>query len=1781
MKNSISRMLSILMAVAITVTTMNTTTFANETMKEAVILETENQEGIKESAKESGEVVTSEELSKDDDEEIVNKNHEINKENFSEEMTGHIVSLNYIYDSEKAEVFNAENKELPLTNYLDTTYVGAFLETNVTFAVKPKEGYTIKGISFSNPDGSKSVSLRAKRYKSTPLGEDIAVYELLYGKSINFDSEINIEINVVKIESKAMSIQYKNVDESYVKFYIDDEEITPVSNVFNIENTKAIIAKWEKSDENIIKVYKITGEEKEELYVDENEYSEDEYECSVDLGRNFEDCTIVFEAVKLYKLNINAVLPKNVCMDVESIGYSENDGITSNYLAYGVVASSFTVLQSEDIWLNLNYDVNNSDELENSNHLYIAVYETVNGVKKEITPVKASDLWDEWNTEDYTRLYPVKYESDKTITIEIKEAPKTKILFKKEHATLISDNTGEEIADSVIGYLKNNFYFSVEPEDGYVIDSVELSDENSGTLEYDESTGQGYVIPFKSSVTVIVKAIPAPKTVTFTNCTEYEAKIETNDKIVKKEDTDEYIVKYNADEILIDVFVKNKDEKDVREPKVGLIGDESVMHTFASTKQEKTSDGIYYYYSIPASTFTDYASIFVENIKNDDVTLEIKGNEFISDIFVTNGRKNVQPNKEGKYELTYGDTVDIKISALDKYCVGTVNIDYDGTVPDVSKTFFNQSETIRVPVRGNIVVDIDSMLKGDIVIKNSHNVVIEKYNASAFEFSDVFYIGPISYYKLPSDKYTLTFEVDGEKMKISNPSQGYNSHRPYGAYLVPVDEYTLLVSPQNYCFDYSKTLAYSFDVTMPNGKVFKYGFGLNRVSDLDGIRIIGSGKYYTPSQVLGYEDNTGECTLTCPVDMDNRITISAINKNGKSNAVNYSLLKSEISAGDEDKIELINNKTIRTKSKTGTGTITLYTDYKGERKNLAVINVNVVEPTALTEQTIRTYEELYDADDTSVVLAVREPVGTTRPAAGKQYFKVVSKEKGSTETKTLYFEREAVPYKDYTDLSDAGMERTDKENEAIENNFRQYIRCKVSDLAPGKGKAADYDLSVSMIWVMPEDTIDAPSYESKALSVTASTKEPSYETNLSLQKKQTTVYTGQKDVVIAVAGFSSTTVNKGVTALDVSDISEDEKLDIKVSEDGKTIYASVSENVIVGKHRIEVSPVMADTMYIQPLYVDVNVLQGINTISLTNVPSTIYKKPGSAAALQVSAILNEGGKKPASNKVTYELLDVSGRELDQDGNIKITSSGKINILKNYDPSEEDNSIRVKVTAADYAGNETQAISDVIRIETKPLEIGCIKLLQWDSASQTYVSKGMLDSKGVLVLTSDEVDNTMVVAFEKGVADKSVYSKSEVKKSALTLSDVSISCTNKTLLQNKEDGYLYLTATNVVNAVPIKVTALDGGKKNASQKITVTYCKPEKLYLSVNDKVVNSGDTITFDGNANTVIDLQVLENNPDGSENPVKLIGLTKYKLAAAKGGKIISQDIINGTAKAIVTAEQATFTLEDAKKNKMTVTVKNNSYKTNAAPSAKTTQTFKCDTDMEQSLVVSLNSKDYNMEDKYVLVETDAISAYAVKTRDAYATFENAVTEINNAEPVKITKSEGKYILELHAKDVPVQASKYKVALTFGSMTDGKFVPDAKPSYMTISVAKPKVIKGTFKPVTKFTFDTAKGIDSIEMTATGNAIKNYEFCEIYNANVGGKENDFADYFEIDTDIETGKQSIKLASGLSDEDISYLKSAAGKKDLQGYVSYTVTYGDDGYGNAYTSRAIVKLQIIVK
>ncbi len=157
------------------------------------------------------------------------------------------------------------------------------------------------------------------------------------------------------------------------------------------------------------------------------------------------------------------------------------------------------------------------------------------------------------------------------------------------------------------------------------------------------------------------------------------------------------------------------------------------------------------------------------------------------------------------------------------------------------------------------------------------------------------------------------------------------------------------------------------------------------------------------------------------------------------------------------------------------------------------------------------------------------------------------------------------------------------------------------------------------------------------------------------------------------------------------------------------------------------------------------------------------------------------------------------------------------------------------------------------------------------------------------------------------------------------------------------------------------------------------------------------------------------------------------------------------------------------------------------------------------------------------------------------------------------------------------VLKGSYKLNVTIGTLAeDGSFIAKAKPVNVTLKAAAPKVTKGSFKLKTSYTLEASAGA-SVSLAYTHKNLNEHEYTELLNVNIKGVPNEFTKYFEFSED----KCSLKLKDTLSKEDIVFLTSKDGKNHLNGYVTYTASYGDDGYGNPYVETKTVKITVKLK
>lgn len=810
--------------------------------------------------------------------------------------------------------------------------------------------------------------------------------------------------------------------------------------------------------------------------------------------------------------------------------------------------------------------------------------------------------------------------------------------------------------------------------------------------------------------------------------------------------------------------------------------------------------------------------------------------------------------------------------------------------------------------------------------------------------------------------------------------------------------------------------------------------------------------------------------------------------------------------------------------------------------------------------------KLSESDDVSLTLALSAAKKMTEPNTGSLYYKVeVTPKEGAPETseeKTEYIKMEGAS---------------------------QTAKITVNSAGFGSGAAAKYDLKVTVVQTLG-DSAPAGAKDEIFASKTkelknAATKAPAYETKLTLKKGTTTVYTGQQDVLIATAQFSKNTTFTDVTVEDVKryysvdggELQEETIMSFTV-EDGK-IYADVAEvsSLYTQKYTVKVTATAPEDMAAATATIDVTVVQGIQSISVHAASDSIYKADKKAAALKVTPQVSSSAK---TKKFTYEIVGADSEE----GNIIDTpaqiqekvsvKNGTVTVRKDFVVSntESENRFKVKVTAADYKGNETYGLSDVITIKAEALQLGGICI-----AKQTESGYEVL-TRGNSALSADELQGASLLVLKKGTPERDVYT---FDSSYIINTDevkLTVKSSNKALSVSESNQ---ISVSKAAKNVKITVSTTDGGKKSVVlDKLTITYAQREELGLSAWVKTPDNKEfncigqnekDMTFTGTTDTEILLNLLQKEQtDGEWEFADDTNVLDYKIDV-KGAKVLNK---NGHAITIIAnTEKATVTLTYQKGSqsvKQVYTITNEGFSKASAPSVKAKGNLVSYSQEEQTIQYTLGGK-YNYKDKYVMVKADA--AARAKQTWQYGVVEAACAGINGIMPIE---EDGTFRLVFEAQKGLVTGS-YKLQLTFGTIDeDGVFVADTKAVAVTLKVAQAKA-NGSYKPATAVKLSLKDGKAGL-LKGTGKNVLYEYYYDVMNANINGKSNRFTEFFEIESDWtdHTATYYLKLKDGLTEEQLAYITSTAAKNDRIGYVNYSGTYGTAGVlgGNSGTTKITV-------
>ena len=758
-------------------------------------------------------------------------------------------------------------------------------------------------------------------------------------------------------------------------------------------------------------------------------------------------------------------------------------------------------------------------------------------------------------------------------------------------------------------------------------------------------------------------------------------------------------------------------------------------------------------------------------------------------------------------------------------------------------------------------------------------------------------------------------------------------------------------------------------------------------------------------------------------------------------------------------------------------------------------------------------------------------------------------------------------------------------------------------LVNGAGKDWSYSVSVSLVQTTKDKDIsdaDVLNESAKVITKTVITKAPYYEDKLSLTKKTTTVYTGQKDVTVAIPKFAKGTFQQNINNAKVevydkngryadSDFINawwDEDGTIKVNV-GKT---NLSNKGFLGAYTLKVIPDAGNTtdetsnnMYAAPATLKITVVQGIETISA--VSGNIYKDTSSAkpkaVTFNMNTTLNGGSKdyKPKTNKLVYEVGKVNaGGVFETDAAIAryvSVKNGKITIAKDY-PIKADvkeNQFTVKVSAADYAGSTVSGKFTYIVTNEKPV-YGGLYFAKYDYNRGYYM---VADGTS---FTTDEFETLMPIVLKSGVeSGRSYYTDDDL------VWGWSISYSNKKITAN------YASHT-IANKVTATVTALDGSKVTAKTMFALVYNKQQ---LGINEFNAGSNDTANtlggtkkvgivkksateYEFNANSADDTIIFNVGylKDSDAKTYTNLGGNAYSgvtfnyTVGVKGGKILTSDKYYGSYTVLPTAEKMTITLTNKSSGKVETKYNfTNKAFANSKVKAPTVKVSQGNIYVGKSNYVDIKVTGNTAYD-YMYISVDAKDYAAEQTKKTsgkanrvagYYNLESFVDvdrdgtpdiykNVDYAYPVNTTAAKGTATYDFSFYAEPESAAgTYKYNVTFGTKNaDGEFVPATKavPIKVTVKAA------AAFKPAAKYTIDSNVGYVQLTGTPVEYASGAYSasYVELENANIGGQKNKFLEYFSLD------KANGRIVMNMKDANNTlYDPSEINKNDCIGYVTY--------------------------
>lgn len=797
-------------------------------------------------------------------------------------------------------------------------------------------------------------------------------------------------------------------------------------------------------------------------------------------------------------------------------------------------------------------------------------------------------------------------------------------------------------------------------------------------------------------------------------------------------------------------------------------------------------------------------------------------------------------------------------------------------------------------------------------------------------------------------------------------------------------------------------------------------------------------------------------------------------------------------------------------------------------------------------------------------------------------FTAVKNGSDGTEKQAVYYEVKvtALPAEGETAPAGSDVEPVYYYIPKVADSNTQSKSIQVNDGDLSAPTACRYEFSVRMVLIdrrveIPdEDTPLAeplvPARSGNTITKSFATRNLYYEDKLGFNKKKTTIYTGQQDVLAGTVKYS-----KNASYIhDLTAVAYDSRgavcagLTCTFRNDNDELYLSAESDVAPGKYKVVVyagvgeeatagSP-QGGTLYQANTSFTLTVQAGIWYIDTTAITTqaAINNKNITFSAVPVGRGYYDN-KKTKSQKFRYEIKSAVPDDSEAGfavteptdnvkNNILVNKNGRVTVKKGYyvDPDISNNYIAIVITAADFEGNEAVSTAYVQIVST--------------AVVPAYIRIGdghgnWLKAGNKYELTAAQAEGAVVVVQDKNGNNINSY---------VTITPADNAKNTAAAYISRSDGTDYLHVRKCTT-ITIKAASKDGGKKSKSVKLKITTPPVKNISYAlacitsdgfdVNSYVTQNG-TIRYSAPRGAVLKLR-MGIKIDGYEKPffnnwfdmkytmedgtVKKDG--DYLLVTPTDSQAeltIQTGEISGTLKLVNVGwnkkydESPRLTLLDGK-------LYSNRY-THQAELLKQDDKYYVPT---QTLTYQY---DYGSYDEIM------VARISKSGPDLY---------LGDFDPANRT-----FVLHMEAgDDLKAGSFKYKVAF----LRDGQLM--CKPAEITVKVNKASPLKIT----STYTLDIQKS-QYITLTATPKEfVPDYD-TQILNANVGGKANDFDEIFELEylADAETGERKavLRFKETVSPEDRMRFRG----RSFTGYVRYSYYYGYSYIENA-TAKVTIKIK----